>query len=100
MVQVEARRAIKSAARVTTTMLTMTQSPSVCGSVLYDSYVTVGMHAHSCEEVGQTVVPCSLVGKGEVGVGRTGIRHDVEPSRADAFPLETKHRHRIGALQG
>src|SRR6266566_4570052 len=36
-VQVEARRAIKRAARVTTTMPTMTQSPSVCGSVLYDS---------------------------------------------------------------
>jgi hypothetical protein len=39
MVQVEARRAIKRAARVTTTMPTMTQPPSVCGSVLCDSYV-------------------------------------------------------------
>src|SRR6516164_2465273 len=38
-VQVEARRAINRAARVTTTMPTMTQSPSVYGSVLYDSYV-------------------------------------------------------------
>lgn len=41
MVQVEARRAIKRAARVTTAMPTMTQSPSVCGSVSYDSYVNV-----------------------------------------------------------
>ena len=39
VLQVEARRAIKRAARVTTTMPTMTHSPSVCGSVLYDSYV-------------------------------------------------------------
>src|SRR5262249_24798136 len=38
-VQVEARRAINRAARRTTMMPTMTQSPSVCGSVLYDSYV-------------------------------------------------------------
>src|SRR5437762_5756333 len=37
-VQVEARRAINRAARVTTTMPTMTQSP-LCGSVLYDSYL-------------------------------------------------------------
>src|SRR6266446_6988266 len=36
--QVEADRAINRAARVTTTMPTMTQSP-VCGSVLYDSYL-------------------------------------------------------------
>src|SRR5258707_8389522 len=37
-VQVEAGRAISRAARVTTTMPTMTQSP-VYGSVLYDSYM-------------------------------------------------------------
>src|SRR5260370_26413105 len=38
-VQVEARRAINTAACVTTTNPTMTQSPSVSVSVLYDSYV-------------------------------------------------------------
>src|SRR5215470_7231048 len=35
-VQVEARRAINRAVRVTTTMPTMTESPPVCGSALYD----------------------------------------------------------------
>jgi len=39
MVQVEARRPINKAARVTTTRPTMTQAPSGCVSVLYDSYV-------------------------------------------------------------
>ena len=34
-----------------------------------------------------------------MGVGWTGIRYDVEPSRADSLLLAAKHRHRIGALQ-
>ena len=36
IVHVEARRAINSSARVTTTSPTMTESPPVCGSVLHD----------------------------------------------------------------
>src|SRR6516162_6687854 len=34
-----------------------------------------------------------------MSVGWTGIRHDVEPSRADSVPLAAKHRHPIAALQ-
>src|SRR5215469_10276177 len=34
-----------------------------------------------------------------MGVGWTGIRHDVEPSRADSLALAAKRRHQIGALQ-
>src|SRR5215469_15249285 len=44
-VQVEAGRAINRAARVTTTMPTMTQPP-VCGSGLYDSYVNHWVKTH------------------------------------------------------
>lgn len=51
------------------------------------------------EEVSKTVVPCSLIGEREMGVGRTGVWHDVEPSRADNFPLAAKPRERVGAFQ-
>jgi len=74
--------------------------PRVSTDLLHlDSANTGRCGPHSRQEVGQAVVPCSLVGEGEMGVGWTRVRHDVEPSRADSLPLAPKHCHWVGASQ-
>ena len=55
--------------------------------------------SHSREEVGKTVVPHTLVVDGEMGVGWTGVRHDVELRRAGDLRLDTEHRPPLGASQ-
>src|SRR5262249_6655875 len=75
-VQVEARRAINRAARVATTMPTMTQSPC-CGSVLYDSYVN-----HRVKKILLDSIQRAFQ---RFGIGRGKLLGDILEHRVDHF---------------